>query len=95
MIDKKLQNFIKKESIKNFPYESCGFIVKNEKDFQKLRKKIQFPKKNKVAIACLIKSGTLRTKKKLNLKEKNSVTRANFIVIWAAMFSTAMEAGRV
>ena len=56
-----------------------SLTLNNEKDFEKLRKNIQFAKKNNVAIACLIKSGTLRTKKKLNLKEKNSVTRANFI----------------
>jgi phosphonopyruvate decarboxylase len=53
--------------------------LNNEKDFAKLRKNIQFAKKNNVTIACLIKNGTFRTKKKLILKEINSVTRANFL----------------
>ncbi len=55
-------------------------ILNNEKDFIKLRKNIQFAKKNSVAIACLIKNGTFRTKKKIILKEKNSITRANFLM---------------
>jgi proteasome lid subunit RPN8/RPN11 len=33
MIDKKIKNFIKQQSIKDFPMESCGFIVKNNKSF--------------------------------------------------------------
>lgn len=33
MIDKKIKNFIKYQSLKDFPNESCGFIVKDKNDF--------------------------------------------------------------
>lgn len=33
MIDKKIKNFIKKQSIKDYPKETCGFIVFDNKDF--------------------------------------------------------------
>jgi len=33
MINKKIKNFIRKESIKNAPNESCGFIVEDNYDF--------------------------------------------------------------
>lgn len=54
-------------------------ILNKEDDFNKLKKNIQFAKKKNVTIACLIKKNTLLTKKKLILKEKNKVIRANFI----------------
>jgi proteasome lid subunit RPN8/RPN11 len=33
MIDKKIKNFIKQQSLKNFPNEVCGFIVYNQNKF--------------------------------------------------------------
>ena len=33
MIDKKIKNFIKHQSLKDFPNESCGFIVKDKNQF--------------------------------------------------------------
>lgn len=34
MIDKKLKNFIRNQSLKDYPNETCGFIVQNDKNFE-------------------------------------------------------------
>lgn len=54
-------------------------ILSKEEDMKKLKKNIKFAKKNNVTIACLIKKNTFLNKKRLILKEKNEVLRADFI----------------
>lgn len=64
----------------------CGIkfcILNTEKDLKKLKKLINFSRKNKTIIACLIKNNTLQTNKKLKkiqpkLNNKN-ITRAFFV----------------
>ena len=64
----------------------CGIkfcVLNTKKDLSKLKKLINFSKKNKRIIACLIKNNTLQTNKRLNkiqpkLKQKD-ITRAFFV----------------
>ena len=46
MIDKKLKNFIRNQSLKDYPNETCGFIVQDDKNFKISSKRFLEIKKN-------------------------------------------------
>ena len=58
-------------------------VLKNENDFLKLKNLINFSKKNKSIVACLIKKNSLTSKKKNNLNSgiKSSILREDFLKI--------------
>ena len=58
-------------------------VLNNENDFSKLKKLINFSKKNRVVVACLIKRNILISKKENGLRNniKSSIQRKNFIKI--------------
>ena len=64
----------------------CGIkhcTIQSENDFLKLKKLIDYSKKNKRIIACLIKNKTLKVKKKRIIKKlkikNNEITRSYFV----------------